>query len=322
MTADDRAIAEAGLRDAATDSLEALLSAHRTERWLFVRPGGNWGDHLIYAGAEHLARKCGLSAWTSSDAEQFLAGSAPSARFVYVHGGGGYNTWGSGRPFKLLARAAQSDAELVVQGPQTLENASDAIRSRLADALAHRRARRIVFFARDPYSFDALRSFALGDCEIALDHDTAFHLDEHEILRLADVARVPEGRYDLTVYREDDESPPDRDGVAARGVVLDPAYVARSFAHWLRIHLYARSVMSNRLHSSIVAALAGKRVMLALGSYHKNRSIFEFSLKERGVQWVQGIRVQPRPWARLPKALRESYKVAMLCLWLQRVPLR
>lgn len=302
-------------------TLEAVFRQHCDRPWIFVRPGGNWGDHLIYAGAEHLARHCGLR-WTSHDAATFAHAQTSDAHGIYLHGGGGYNTWGTGRPFEVLRSATGRDVAIVVQGPQTLEDGEDPVRVRFADALRAIRARRVVFFARERRSLEVLHNLELVGVELALDHDTAFHLDEQAVLELAEVDRVPQPRYDLTAYRDDDEKRADTLGARARGVILDPAYAAGTFAHWLRIHLFARTLLTNRLHSGIAGALLGKPVTLAPGAYHKNRSIWEFSLAPRGVQWTDGIQAGFRLWEYVPRRLRESYKVGKLLLMLQRVPTR
>jgi exopolysaccharide biosynthesis predicted pyruvyltransferase EpsI len=302
-------------------TLEDVFRQHCDRPWIFVRPGGNWGDHLIYAGAELLARKCNLR-WTSHDAATFAQARTGDAHGIYLHGGGGYNTWGTGRPFELLRDAISRGVAIVVQGPQTLEGRPERIRIRFAEALHEIRARRIVFFARERRSLEVLHDLALGGVELALDHDSAFHLDQTTVLELAGLDRVPAARYDLTAYRDDDEQRVDASGARARGVILDPAYAAGTFAHWLRIHLFARTLLTNRLHSGIAGALLGKPVTIAPGAYHKNRSIWEFSLAQRGVQWTDGIQVGFRLWECVPRKLRESYKVRKLLLMLQRVPTR
>jgi exopolysaccharide biosynthesis predicted pyruvyltransferase EpsI len=314
-------VSDAAVFPAEENALGTLLRAHADRHWLFVRPGGNWGDHLIYAGAEQLARTIGVR-WTDCDHQSFERTSSGAGDCIYLHGGGGYNSWGSGRPFRLLANAVARPAALVIQGPQTVESASGQLAGRFAEALADVRAQCVVFMARERHSFEEMRRLAPAQLEIRLDHDTAFQLQADDLLRLASLARMPEGRYHLTVMREDDERPAESRGMLARGVILDPAYMAESFEHWLRIHLFARSVLSNRLHSAIVGALAGKPVTLAFGSYHKNRSIWEHSLSGRGVEWTDGIRTAQRRRLPLPARLRDSYKIAKLRLLMQRVPVR
>jgi hypothetical protein len=302
-------------------TLAGLFEAHRGHPWLFVRPGGNFGDHLIYAGAERLASALKLR-WATCDARNFDTGAITPEHCIYLHGGGGYNTWGSGRPFRNLAHAVSRASPLVVQGPQTLESASAAIKDRIQGALRDRRCERLVFFARERYSLAALSAMSIDGMELAVDHDTAFHLATRDVLDLAGLSAVPLGRYELTAYREDDERPGTNAGTPARGVVLDPAYAAASFSHWLRIHLFATRVLSNRLHSCIVSSLVGKPVTLAFGSYHKNRSIWDYSLAARGVDWTEGILAPRTWWSTLPRRLKDSHKLGKLKLMLRGVPVR
>ena len=75
-----------------TPDLESIFRARADERWLFVRPGGNWGDALIYAGAECLAKRLGMVCRTMT-AEEFRAQEQVEEKYVYLHGGGGLNSW-------------------------------------------------------------------------------------------------------------------------------------------------------------------------------------------------------------------------------------
>jgi hypothetical protein len=98
---------------------------------------------------------------------------------------------------------------------------------------------------------------------------------------------------------------------------------AKSFAHWMRIHLNSRAIVTNRLHSAIVCTLAGKPVTIAPGAYHKNRSVWEYSLSAQGATWADAIRPQESVcWGWLPSFIRNSYKVGQMRLMLHRVPLR
>jgi exopolysaccharide biosynthesis predicted pyruvyltransferase EpsI len=300
-------------------TLKEVFMEHRNRQWVFVRPGGNWGDHLIYAGAEKLAASVGVN-WTTHDASTFPAADIPSAHCIYLHGGGGYNTWGSGRPFRNLAEAVSRNVPLVVQGPQTVETAPVILRDRFANALSRVRCKRLVFFTRERESLGTLQSLQLSGIDVALDHDTALHLGAADILKFASMDSIPLGRYELTAYREDDEKPKIPGSLPARGIVLDPAYAADSFVHWLRMHLYAKSLLTNRTHSSVLCALLGIPVTLAAGSYHKNRSIWMHSLARLGVRWTEGIFVQRPLWDALPERLRHSYKLRKLRSWWLGLP--
>lgn len=309
--------------------LRGVFERHADRRWLFVRPGGNWGDQLIYAGAERLAADIGLT-WTTCSAEKFPETAVSSDQCIYLHGGGGYNTWCSGRVFLNLEHAVRQDVPLVVQGPQSTQAEPDGLIERLHAALEHTRCREVIFFARDAVSLNALRP--LGRLEqqgiqLALDHDTALHLQADDLCRLAQLQRIPRGRYRLNVSRGDNERPQQSRSQPKpgwrQGVTLDPAYVARNFAHWIQIHLYAHSITTNRLHSAIVGSIAGKPVTLGPGSYHKNHSVWELSLAQRNVKWSEHVDLSPASencW--FPRVICESYKLRWLWLAAHGVPMR
>jgi polysaccharide pyruvyl transferase WcaK-like protein len=189
------------------------------------------------------------------------------------------------------------------------------------------RCEKLHFFARERRTADLLATHLPPQVDLCLDHDTAFSLSRQDLLDVLGTADIPAGRYLLVVDREDDE-------VARRGairrnnaVVLDPAYYATSFAHWLRIHAHAKEIVSNRLHSCIAGVLLGKPVTVMSGSYHKNRSMWEFSLRERGATWQDyapdsaGVSGSPVRHGILHR-LRSSWKVQRLLHCAMGVPQR
>ena len=305
--------------------LRQIFERHRERPWLFVRPGGNWGDYLIYAGAEKMADAAGLT-WSSCDSAELEHQATTPDHCIYLHGSGGYNSWGSGRPFFDLERSVAREVHLVVQGPQSSEAAPEKLKNRFERALAAVRCRDLIFFAREKTSLQVFHDIDLSRYGVTpgLDQDTALALEPADLCAIAGLREMPRGNYDLIVFREDNERlPPAVHALHPTGVVIDPAGAASSFAHWMRIHLYSRTITTNRLHSAIVCAIAGKPVTIAPGAYHKNRSVWEYSLSEKGVAWTDAIRPQENPfWERLPRFIRNSYKVGRMRLMLHRVPIR
>jgi hypothetical protein len=314
------------LRNAVTSTapvnptLHDIFDRHRTRRWFFVAPGGNWGDQLIYRGAEALARRVGLE-WAAIDIGEMRGTALGPEDCIYLHGGGGFNSWCSGRVFDTLAEALSNRVALVVQGPQTAEDSPSFLEHRLGPILRAREARELVFFAREKVTEANLRRVlgASAGVTISLDHDTAFHLSLDEIPGLAGRAEstLARGGYRLNVCREDPESAGSSFGSLTE-VVLDAAYFARTFEQWIAVHIEARSVTSDRLHSAIVSSLLGRQVTLVPGSYHKNRSVFEHSLRDRGVIWKEPEPRAPEP--ALLRRLRNSYKFRKFKCVLAGVP--
>jgi len=307
----------------AQPDLAAIFARYRDRQWLFVTPGGNWGDHLIYAGAEKLARSSGLK-WSDVDFAGFQAMTVPPESCIYLHGGGGFNSWGSGRPFDMLARAASVPGAVVVQGPQTCEVGNPDVGARFSRLMDEARCASVFAFARERTSWEYMREHMPGVVALGLAQDTALHLEPADVLSMARLKERPRGRYDLLISRRDDETPGAVLPSETYELSLDPAMYADSFAHWMRIHLYARSIVTNRLHSAILGSIAGIPVTLLPGSYHKNRSIWEFSLRERGVAWADsappgGGRGFDLP-SLCPPFLRRSWKVQRLAMRLKGMP--
>ena len=303
--------------------LTSLFEAHRHRPWYFVQSGGNWGDSLIYAGAESLGRTLGLR-WIDLDYRQIETSPPPRGACIYLHGGGGLNPWCSGRAFSNLRNACRVQDAFVIQGPQTCDIASDDTQKLFASALDGSACRELHFFAREMTSAQVLAEMLPSWIRLSVEHDTAFALREGDVLAIAGEQAMPEGTYDLVVVREDNEQPANNSkGVTFSGIVLDPAYVATSFAHWVRMHVHAKSISTNRLHSAILGAICGKPVTLGPSSSHKNKSVWQYSLASRGVRWAASIEpLNTSWWALLPARVRNSYKIQRLRLAFHRVPTR
>lgn len=307
-----------------TTRLADLFAANRQREWYFVNAGGNWGDSMIAAGAESVARKAGLC-WTDLDYNSIAATPPPAGAAIYLHGGGGYNAWYKGRAFANLRRAVGVRDALVIQGPQTCETESDEVRRFFASTLDCLNAAEIHFFAREQQSARYLLDKLPIAIKLHLAQDTAFELPLDELLALSDLRRIPHGRYCLFVVRDDVEASSNASAGAGRGIQMDPAYFAQTFRQWLRIHAKASRIITNRLHSAIAGSLFNKPVELLPCIYHKNRSVWEFSLRERGVVWrdaLEGKRLPEISKEWLPKRIVNSWKVTHFLYWLRGVPLK
>lgn len=299
--------------------LADVFAEHGQRAFVFVRPGGNWGDHLIYWGAEYLADRIGLD-WTGVDVEDFDPTMIDAAAAVYVHGGGGINPWCSGRAARALLLALESEAAVVIQGPTTYDDDGDYVGRFLASLAQQSVEDRLTVFARERQTLSLLQADDRVACRLGIDDDTAFHITAEAFRARAGIAH---GRYPLCITREDNEAP-QQHGLACGGIRLDPAVFANSFEHWLRIHAAAKRIVSNRTHSAIAGAILGVPTTIQGGSYHKNRSIWEYSLRPRGVDWSTGEGSDQsgwRAWAgRLKRWVANSWKVRRAMRWLHRVP--
>jgi exopolysaccharide biosynthesis predicted pyruvyltransferase EpsI len=301
--------------------LRTVFSCHSQRPFLFVRPGGNWGDHLIYLGAEQLAGELGLK-WRTLTYEQFLAEPFGSGHVIYLHGGGGFTTLASGKAPRCLKKALKVSGAVVIQGPCTLANADALVE--LREDIRSSRVDRLVFFTREQRSADIAAAELPSSVERLVNEDTALYLTRDILLKRAGMIRP---RMHLLAIREDSEAVT-QTCVATRNAVFDPARFARSFDHWIRIHLASKSILTNRTHSAVCGAILDIPTTMFAGAYHKNRSFWEFSLDKRGVMWLDDSEAIPQRQSVDPllawipaRRIRESWKLDRMAKALRGIPL-
>ena len=301
--------------------LRTVFSAHVDRPFLLVRPGGNWGDHLIYLGAEQLAKESGLK-WRTLTYEQFLVEPLSSSHVIYLHGGGGFTTFASGKAPRCLKRALNVPGAVVIQGPCTLANADALVE--LREDLRSTGAERLAFFTREQRSAEIAAAELPSSVERFVNEDTALYLTRDILLARAGTIRP---RIHLLAIRADSEAVT-QTCVATRNAVFDPALFAQSFDHWIRIHLASKTILTNRTHSAVCGAILGIPTTMFAGAYHKNRSFWEFSLEKRGVGWLDDSEAVPTRQdvdpllAWIPsRRIRESWKLDRVAKSLRGVPL-
>lgn len=264
-----------------TISVGALFGMLSKRPFVFVRPGGNAGDHLIWYGAEILARRVGVSFQTLTHKEYMETTVSPEA-VIYLHGSGGFNPWWSGTPMIELEKAVAAHPGIVIQGPITCHLDEAFLQKRVVDKIQKPRAEKVYIFCRERYSYDIMKRMLPGWVELGLDHDTALNLTP------SDLSPHEVAGYTLYVIRRDKEA----SGNSVLDLTvpwMDPAIDTPKFEDWLRVHARAGRIVSNRLHSAIVGSILGKPTTIIANSYMKNRAVWEFSLQERGVQWLDDV---------------------------------
>jgi len=302
--------------------LQDLFASFSHRKFLFVRPGGNWGDHLIYLGADYLAKQLGL-VYRTVDYGSFSTSSARPEEVIYIHGGGGFSPYTSGDAPKCLRMALQTPGAIVVQGPCTLGDVQCLLP--LKNDLENMQAEQLHFFSRERLSREICQKELPSHVRQYLNDDTALYLSGDTLLER--VGRVRR-RLNLLAIREDVEAVRGNEPLNIWEATVDPARFARSFNHWIRIHASAKSILTNRTHSAICGAILGIPTTMFSNAYHKNRSIWEFSLEKRGVKWLEAQARLPNAAQGDPlldwipfKTLRQSWKVNRLAKRLRGIPL-
>lgn len=212
-----------------------------------IRPEGNIGDELIWAGtrsllSERIYREIGLEEVASSSGElAVIMGSGAWGRV--------YNQF---MP-ELLAIAELRFSRVIVL-PSTFEVSEDRVR----DALTGSRA---TFFAREVESYRQIS----GLCRARLALDGAYYFDYSEF-------RDVDGTGELNAFRTDEErlgllAPPSDN--------RDLSITAESLEDWLETISQFETVNTDRAHVMIAAALMGKRVNYAPSCYFKVDALAE-----------------------------------------------
>ncbi len=271
---------------AITNSAELanLFGQYADRKFVFVRPGGNAGDYLIYRGAEKLAESARVT-YSTVTHEEFIGSAYEEETVLYLHGGGGYNPIWSGKPMEALAKVVKHRG-VVIQGPQTFWYDLDFLTERVGGVVENAKCERLVLMTREKVSHDFVEQVLPSGVELVLDHDTALNLVAEDLPHLPSLGYVFHG------IRVDKEATtlqtPEYSAVWG-----DPAQLAQEFDEWVALHGSAGKIVTNRLHSAILGSILGIPTTLCPNSYFKNRAVWEHSLQQRGVAWADEIPISP-----------------------------
>jgi exopolysaccharide biosynthesis predicted pyruvyltransferase EpsI len=148
----------------------------------------------------------------------------------------------------------------------------------------------VELFARERVSHGQLQSHARG-AKVHLAHDMAFELDLEKAMGCrTPIAResfapkrlfrryrwmlLEKGRRRLFGHRVLHCFRTDNEHTSIPLACRATRMIIRSFSHY-------DEIQTNRLHLAVAGALLGKRVRFHANSYHKCRSVYDFSIKER-----------------------------------------
>lgn len=282
------------------DAFESFLEEHSDDTIFGITPGGNHGDSLIHMGmvkkldefgciykclnlegayrrnavlgAKYLAN---IAAWKLGFGRGFDLLDIPGDAELVLFDGGGYmnDIWYG---LVLLKQVLKGHRMPIAVGPQSYWFESTDFMSLFTDD------RPVTLFCREPFSRDLLSAKPKPpQVEVLMSKDTALYLDQGDLDPLA----VPsEGTYDLVCFRRDKETiilkemkrevieqaqNPMVDDISKKGLLRD---FVSTVANARRIH-------TDRLHVAILAHILGKEATLYDNRYHKNRGVYEYSLR-------------------------------------------
>lgn len=233
--------------------LSLLSAVGSTPQMVFVRPFGNIGDEMIWAGTrellrDHIYREISVDELSSERGE-----------LAVLSGGGAWS-----RDYNEFMPEALAIAEARFKRVIVFPSTFDTSVQRVRDALARTRA---VVFARERESYARIR----GLCDARMAHDCAFFCPLPE-------AGVGTGT--LNAFRDDAER--------LQGHILpagnrDLSDTADSLDSWLSTIAASAEVQTDRAHVMIAAARMGKPVRYAPSSYFKVGAIAESCLADYDV---------------------------------------
>lgn len=265
--------------------LASLLREYDGKKVYYFSTPGNGGDSLIAAATYQILRRYGINVEfaprlnTIRNSTVFLGGGG---NLIPLYGG-------MARALKLLVPRKNR----IVMLPHTIRGNEELIASLPST---------VTLFCREAESYLHVLKHAT-DCEVLLGHDMAVFGDHEAILGSSETRRMAEPRFidtlsrvgvtpqqlegrDLQCLRTDREKPFRPSGenydisrLFTTGVVPGNAEIGA----WMMLEFVrlAGSVTTNRLHTGIACAIAGKQVTLQDNTYGKISSIYRHSLRGR-----------------------------------------
>lgn len=291
------------------DAFESFLADHADERICTVTPGGNHGDALIHMGMVKKleAAGCGyqcinfeetyrrnrlvgikylmnIAAWKLGVNRGFDILDIPwDAGLILFEGGGYMNDIWYGPV--LLRQVLKKYGQLVAVAPQSYWFEETDFMGFFRDE------RPVTLFCREPYSLDLLKRMdRTSNVRIQISGDTALYLDRQDLEGYIEHSKET---HDLVCLRNDKESiipkglrreiiegsvAPIVDDISKKGPLRDFVSAVDN----------ARRIYTDRLHVAILAHILGKEATLYDNRYHKNRGVYEYSLrKNRKIRFVE-----------------------------------
>jgi len=244
----------------------------QTDRVLLLRlVEGNYGDELERMGLRKRLRECNVDFVEVRFGGERLEELLSKFDVICFYGVGGIGEVYRSFSNRVNQLCTAHPNKLFVIAPTTAMLHEEFLRERyLHDNL--------VFFAREPTTYSFMRYLGVKRC--FLDKCMALHITAEELPGNQGV------KWKTALFRREDVERIDATPPRDFEVMLDPVLAADSFEEWVNLHRAAETIYTNRLHSGICGMILGKRVYLFRNSYHKLRSVWKYSLKRKGVFWL------------------------------------
>ncbi len=282
------------------DPFEVFLYENKEKKTLLVTPGGNHGDTLIHLGHLKKLEEFGidytcfnlekrynrnpvlavkylvnLALWKLGSKDGFKLVDVPKDTELILFEGGGYvnDVW-FGQT--MLNQVLRRNHQKVAIGPQSY-------RFRSASIETYNPQRTLTLFCREHPSFQHLQQMDLREnIEIKVSVEVALYLTRDD---LENYITPRKSGYQLVAFRGDKESAISNETrkevlLGCENPVQRDVSVRGSFSDFVSTVEHAEKIFTDRLHVAILGSILGKNVTLFGNMYHKNRGVWEYSLRD------------------------------------------
>ncbi len=283
------------------DSFERYLAENCDKVMAVVTPGGNHGDTLIHLGLVKKLRENNIDYTCFKLEQQYKENLILGAKYIVNIA---LNRIGSATGFRLLTLPKETELILfegggymndVWYGPTLLRqvmrrNPQPVTVGPQSYLFTHTRfdqyftdKRPVHLFCREEYSFEHLRKKGLPEnVQYCVSPELALYLTEDD---LKEYIVEGEGGYELLSFRADKESA--LNSLAVREVkelcenpVVSDVSMEGTMKDFVSKVYHAERVYTDRLHVAILSKILSKQVTLFGNMYHKNRGVWELSLRK------------------------------------------
>jgi hypothetical protein len=272
-------------------NLETLLGSLDTDHLPCYPNRGNAGDGLIQAGLFQLCARLGITL------EMIEYPGEKAGRHVLLIGAGCFCPGSSHMVDPVGFYASRFENVYVL--PASFETSFGPVEKMLRALPSN-----VTVFCRERTSYDGVCKLVPKPENIFLDEDLAFHLDISPWKR--------PGQGELNCFRTDNESRFRR----LPRPNFDISKMGREFHHTLLLDLLANfaTIHTDRLHVMIAGAMMGKKVCVFDGTYHKNRSVYEHSIRDKYPNVTLGSRAEMKSLLRASDKEFIHYTLARMVL--------
>jgi exopolysaccharide biosynthesis predicted pyruvyltransferase EpsI len=282
------------------DRFEEFLNLNKGKYMSIITPGGNHGDTLIHMGLIKKLREYEISYtcfnlekmyeydllltvkyllnigfWKINSNLSFKLFELPPNTELILFEGGGYmnDIWFGPTLLKNVIKYYKSPIAIA---PQSFLLKSTNLENYFLDG------RKVDIFCREKYSYEHLKNKIFSNnVTVSLSPELALYLTKDD---LGEYIEEKSGNYQLLAFRNDKESMIEEVTkkellkISSNPIISDIS-MKKTLKDFISIVNNADYIYTDRLHVAILSKILGKDVTLFGNKYHKNKGVWEYSLK-------------------------------------------